>query len=79
VWCLAALRGTNTLAVGYDEGAVVVQLGREEPVISMDFAGKLVWARHAEVQQANLKTLDQAVLDEAQGIDLLRGFLLIKK
>jgi coatomer subunit beta' len=68
VWCIAALRGANTVAVGYDEGAVSVKLGREEPAISMDFAGKVVWARHAEVQQANLKTLDQAVLDEAQGI-----------
>jgi hypothetical protein len=29
------------------------QLGREEPAISMDASGKIVWARHNEIQTAN--------------------------
>lgn len=41
----------------YDEGCVMVKLGREEPVASMDASGKIIWARHNEVQTANVKSL----------------------
>jgi coatomer subunit beta' len=33
------------------------QLGREEPAMSMDSSGKIVWAKHSELQQVNLKVL----------------------
>lgn len=36
---------------------VHLQVGREEPAMSMDVSGKIVWARHSEIQQANLKAL----------------------
>ena len=40
------------------------QLGREEPAMSMDVNGKIVWAKHAEIQQANIKALvDQEIKD----------------
>ena len=40
------------------------QLGREEPAMSMDVNGKIIWAKHAEIQQANIKALvDQDVKD----------------
>ncbi len=40
------------------------QLGREEPAMSMDGSGKIIWAKHAEIQQANIKALsDQDVKD----------------
>lgn len=67
VWCIHALRGSNTIAVGYDEGSVTVKLGREEPAVSMDSSGKILWAKHSEMQQANLKTLDAAMLEQTQG------------
>lgn len=57
VWCIAALRGTNSVAIGYDEGSIVIKLGREEPAVSMDSSGKIIWAKHSEMQQANLKAL----------------------
>jgi coatomer subunit beta' len=41
--------------VGYDDGAVVIKLGREEPAVSMDGSGKLIWARHNEVVSAIIK------------------------
>ena len=66
VWCITALKGSNTVAIGYDDGAVTIKLGREEPAVSMDGSGKIIWAKHSEVQQANLKTLDQATLVAAQ-------------
>lgn len=35
----------------------MIKLGREEPAMSMDANGKIIWAKHSEVQQANLKAL----------------------
>ena len=47
-------------ACSYDEGCVMVKLGREEPVASMDASGKIIWARHNEVQTVNVKALGDA-------------------
>ncbi|VDK41713.1 unnamed protein product [Anisakis simplex] len=66
VWCIHALKGSNTIAIGYDEGAVTVKLGREEPAVSMDGSGKILWAKHSEMQQANLKTIDSSILENAR-------------
>ena len=63
VWSILAQKGGNTIAIGYDEGSVAVKLGREEPAVSMDAAGKILWAKHSEVQQANLKTVSEEVGD----------------
>lgn len=57
VWTLACLKNSNNLALGYDSGSIVLKLGREEPAMSMDNNGKIVWAKHSELQQANIKTL----------------------
>ena len=43
------------------------QLGREEPAMSMDVSGKMVFARHAEMQQANLKATADATSDIQDG------------
>jgi hypothetical protein len=34
----------------------MVKLGREEPVASMDSSGKIIWARHNEIQTVNVKS-----------------------
>ncbi|XP_046397085.1 coatomer subunit beta' [Ischnura elegans] len=57
VWTIACLKGSNCIALGYDEGSVMLRVGREEPAVSMDAGGKIVWARHSELQQANLKAV----------------------
>ncbi|KAJ3161160.1 Coatomer subunit beta' [Geranomyces michiganensis] len=63
-WTLAYLKGSNDVAFGYDEGTVAVKLGREEPAISMDSGGKIIWARHNEIQTANVKAnIDENVKD----------------
>jgi len=57
VWALAVLKGSNDVAVGYDEGTVMFKVGREDPVASMDASGKIVWAKHNEIQTANVRAL----------------------
>jgi coatomer subunit beta' len=44
-WALAATKESNMLACGFDEGCVVVELGSDDPVASMDSTGKIVWAK----------------------------------
>ena len=36
---------------------MLIKIGREEPVASMDTSGKIIWARHSEVQTVNVKSL----------------------
>jgi len=57
VWTISCLKGSNGVAIGYDEGSIIIKLGREEPAMSMDNSGKIVWAKHSELQQANLRAL----------------------
>ncbi|KAL4582496.1 hypothetical protein LXL04_007046 [Taraxacum kok-saghyz] len=37
------------IAIGYDEETIIVKVGREEPVASMDNFGKIIWAKHNEI------------------------------
>lgn len=48
-WC--------SVGLGYDDGTVLIKIGREEPVASMDSSGKIIWARHNEIQTVNVKSL----------------------
>ncbi|CAG9808919.1 unnamed protein product [Chironomus riparius] len=60
VWTIACMRGTNNVGLGYDEGSIIIKVGREEPAMSMDInGGKIIWARHCEMQQVNLKALPE--------------------
>ena len=47
----------RSVAMGFDDGAVMIKIGREEPVASMDASGKIIWARHNEIQTVNIKSL----------------------
>lgn len=62
-WCVSYQRGKQGVAMGFDDGAVVVKMGREEPAVSMDGTGKLVWARHNEVVSAIVKGGDASIKD----------------
>ncbi|KAJ3035062.1 Coatomer subunit beta' [Rhizophlyctis rosea] len=64
VWAVGYLRGSNDVAFGYDDGTIAIKLGREEPAVSMDNSGKIIWARHNEILTANVKaSLDDNVKD----------------
>lgn len=56
-WALAATRETTKLAIGFDEGCVVVELGSDDAVVSMDGTGKVVWAKTNEIQTATVRGL----------------------
>lgn len=62
-WCVSYQKGKQGVAVGFDDGAVVVKLGREEPAVSMDNSGKLVWAKHNEVVSSIIKGGDSTIKD----------------
>ena len=62
-WALAATRETTKLAVGFDEGCVVVELGSDDAVVSMDGTGKVVWARNNEIQTATVRGIASAGAD----------------
>ncbi|KAL4764757.1 coatomer subunit beta' [Aspergillus foveolatus] len=64
-WCVSYQRGKQGVALGFDDGAVVVKMGREEPAVSMDGSGKIVWARHNEVVSTVIKGGDASVKDGA--------------
>lgn len=68
-WCVSYQRGKQGIAMGFDDGAVVVKMGREEPAVSMDGSGKIIWARHSEILTSVIKGGDKSVKD-AQPISL---------
>jgi coatomer subunit beta' len=43
----------------------MIKIGREEPVASMDGSGKIIWAKHNEIQTVNVKAVaaDSVVTD----------------
>lgn len=47
----------SRVVIGYDEGSIMVKLGREVPVASMDNSGKIIWAKHNEIQTVNIKSV----------------------
>jgi coatomer subunit beta' len=84
VWCAAYMKGSNVLALGYDEGwfiapkstkptkqhhlcvcvcvigTVMIKLGGDAPAMSMDNAGKVVWAQHNDIQMLNVRAATSA-------------------
>jgi len=59
--------------IGYDEGTIMIKIGREEPVASMDSSGKIIWAKHNEIQTVNIK----AVGADTEVIFIIHAALLI--
>jgi coatomer subunit beta' len=55
IWSISCLKGFNSVAVAFDEGSLVLKLGREEPAASICTSGKLVFVKHTRVLNATLK------------------------
>ncbi|KAG7447824.1 coatomer protein [Guyanagaster necrorhizus] len=56
-WCIALRKDANEIGVGFDEGAVVIKLGRDEPTFSMDPSGKLIFTRNQQVLSGNVQMI----------------------
>ncbi|KAI9221346.1 coatomer WD associated region-domain-containing protein [Blastocladiella britannica] len=65
VWSLAVVKGSSTIAAGYDEGCVVLNLGREDPAVSMDNQGKVVWSKHNTIMSTNLRAFAEPAASTA--------------
>jgi coatomer subunit beta' len=65
VWAIGVTRGINAVAAGHDEGVVLINMGNEEPVVSMDGSGRIIFAQHNDIQTAVIKALgaDYTVVD----------------
>ncbi|XP_028091588.1 coatomer subunit beta'-1-like isoform X1 [Camellia sinensis] len=57
VWVVGCMKGSRRVVIGYDEGVLMVKIGREEPIVSMDSSGKIIWAKHNEIQTVNIKSV----------------------
>lgn len=69
-WCAAVRKGSNVAALGFDEGYLLVQLGKEEPAISMDPSGKLVWSKHSEVYSSVIKSSAEREIKDGEQLHL---------
>ncbi|KAJ2354645.1 Coatomer subunit beta' [Coemansia sp. RSA 2618] len=64
VWAIGYSQHSNTVAIGHEEGVVVLSLGRDDPAVSMDTTGRIIWARHNEIRTANIKaSMDSGLAD----------------
>jgi len=70
VWCIGVLEGKNIVGIGYDNGCIVISLGSEKPLASMDHLGKLVFAKNNGFFSSNIKSLDNDNLIDGEPINL---------
>ncbi|KAH3678144.1 hypothetical protein WICMUC_001660 [Wickerhamomyces mucosus] len=54
-WCIASHSNSNSIAIGFDAGLTVLQLGNDEPRLSMDPVGKLIWSKNNDVYSSVIK------------------------
>lgn len=54
-WCVGILPKSNLIAVGFDSGFVIIKLGNQEPMFSMDNNNKLIYTKNSEVYQSIIK------------------------
>jgi len=74
-WALAATKEANKLAIGFDDGCVVIELGSDDPVASMEQSGKVVWAKNNEIQTASVR----GIASEGEGLPDGERLMVIPK
>ena len=62
IWSITAVPDTNSVGFGFDEGTVVIKIGKELPLATFS-NGKVVWVKSNLIETFNLKLLSGA--DEA--------------
>jgi len=63
-WTVAVSANSQKVAIGFDEGAVVLKLGKESPIVSMDSkSGKFIWVRNNEILTASVRGSGKTATD----------------
>lgn len=67
IWYISALKEVNLIALACDRGTIGIQIGRDEPVMSMDISGKVIWTKNTEIftstiRQDSYKNGEQLIL-----------------
>lgn len=62
-WCISTKKNSSLVAVGFDAGNVVFQLGDDKPLLTMDQSGKIIWCKHNEVYQSVIRSSDAETED----------------
>mmetsp|Transcript_28597 Transcript_28597/g.72007 ORF Transcript_28597/g.72007 Transcript_28597/m.72007 type:complete len:1045 (+) Transcript_28597:152-3286(+) len=70
VWSVAVRKGSNRVGLGYDEGSTMIKMGKEQPVASMDHTGKIIWAKHNEIQMVNVGRAGGAEVADGERLPL---------
>lgn len=64
-WSVACLKSSNVVALGFDLGTVVIRIGRDDPIVSMDASGKVVMAKQNEIVTSMVRQASAACGGEA--------------
>ncbi|KAI5956942.1 SEC27 [Candida jiufengensis] len=70
VWCIGILPKSNVIAAGFDSGFVIIKLGNEEPLFSLDSNNKLIYAKNSEVSQSIIKPNSAQGLKDGESLNL---------
>ena len=63
-WTVGVSTNSNKVAIGYDEGTMVVKLGKERPLVSMDTkTGKFMWTRNNDVLTSTVRGTGKKAVD----------------
>ncbi|KAE8680785.1 Coatomer subunit beta'-2 [Hibiscus syriacus] len=69
VWAVGYMKGSLRIVIGY-EGTIMVKIGREVPVASMDNSGKIIWAKQNEIQTVNIKSVGADFVTDGERLPL---------
>lgn len=69
-WCVDTKKGSSLVAIGFDTGSIVIQLGDDKPLLSMDPMGKIIWCKHNDVFHTALKVTDVENVEDGNVISL---------
>lgn len=69
-WCVSTKKGSSLVSVGFDTGNVVIQLGDDKPLLSMDPMGKVIWCKHNEVYHSVIKSSDSNDIEDGEVLSI---------
>lgn len=70
VWNIACKKNTGHVAIGFDHGMVVLRVGSEEPVHSMDAQGKILVSSNTEILRMDVKMAQEKEVADGEVIQL---------